>query len=237
MAKLGYTVTQEWMYGLNLRSTETTCLAVIYGFSQDGVGTFHGSRRYLATRLCVKDLKTVDAALSKLLSLNLIEKVPIERNGVKSPEYKVTRHCIELADSLGRGKNPQDEEKLDSPMDIKDTVLMEKSDTTLYRTSKKCTEHNRKAFDFAEALARDLGIPEQVAEDWAEARRVAGFVETPTAYEAVKAEIERKCAISPGTSPESCVRYALLRGWKTFEAGYEWTSAPEPDGKKHIEDI
>lgn len=235
MAKLGYTLVQEWMYDLHLKSTETTCLAVIFGFSQDRVGTFHGSRRYLATRLCVKDLKTVDAALSKLVSLNLIEKIPVERNGVKFPEYKVTQYCFDLADSLGNGKIPQGEEIMDTHMGIKDRVHMEKSDTTLYQTIKRDVKPDRNAFNLAEALVRDLGIPEQVANDWAEIRRNAGIPETLTAYEGIKAEIELKCNTSLGITPEDCIRYAIHHGWKTFKAGYKWSQAPEIN--KHIEDI
>lgn len=220
MGKMGYTTILGWMYALGLKLAETVCLAIIFGFSQDGESTFKGSRKYLAKRMCVKDRKTVDAALSKLCGLNLIEKMPVERNGVKSPEYKVTPHCLELAVSLGYGKNPQDGKISDNDAEKSDSYPVEKTDITNNSNRPNGIKQHSDSFDLAKALIHDLGISAQTAIDWAEIRRVAGMHETATAYGAIAEEV-RKCCAQHGVAADDCIRYAILRGWKTFEAGYE----------------
>ena len=220
MGKIGYTTILGWMYALELKLAETVCLAIIFGFSQDGESTFKGSRKYLAKRMCVKDRKTVDAALSKLCGLNLIEKMPVERNGVKSPEYKVTPHCLELAVSLGYGKNPQDGKIPDNDAEKSDSYPVEKTDITNNSNRANGNTRHSDSFDLAEALIHDLGISAQTAIDWAEIRRAAGMHETATGYGAISEEV-RKCCAQHGVTADDCIKYAILRGWKTFEAGYE----------------
>jgi len=132
MDKLGYTVIQDWMYGLGLRLSETICLAVIFGFSQDEKGAFNGSRNYLAAKMCAKDVKTADAALKTLISLGYVQRQEVIRNNMKFPEYRVTELCLK------RGMEITDRgvEKTDTPM--------EKTDTTKISTRKnKC---NRDSF-------------------------------------------------------------------------------------------
>lgn len=220
MGKMGYTTILGWMYVLGLKLAETVCLAIIFGFSQDGESTFKGSRKYLAKRLCVKDRKTVDAALSKLCGLNLIEKMPVERNGVKSPEYRVTPHCLELAVSLGYGKNPQDGRIPDNDVEKSDSCPVEKSDITNNIIRPNGIKQHSDSFDLKGALVDNLGVSAQAAADWAEIRRAAGIHETLTAYNAISEEV-RKFSEQYGVSADGCIRYAILRGWKTFEAGYE----------------
>ncbi|MCQ2159690.1 MAG: hypothetical protein MJY97_01195 [Bacteroidales bacterium] len=128
MGKIGYTTILEWMYALNLKLPQTVCLAVIFGFSQDNNSTFRGSRKYLAQKMCAKDTKTVDSALSVLIHEGLIERVENNRNGILLPEYRVTHRCLLLAKSMGHGKNVQ-------IMDITDTGV-EKKEITINKNTK-----------------------------------------------------------------------------------------------------
>lgn len=231
MGKMGYTTILGWMYALELKLAETVCLAVIFGFSQDGESTFKGSRKYLAKRMCVKDRKTVDAALSKLCGLNLIEKMPVERNGVKSPEYRVTPHCLELAVSFGYGKNPQDGRIPDNDVEKSDSYPVEKSDITNNIIRPNGIKQPSDSFDLVGALIHNLGVSAQTAIDWVEIRRVAGIHETATGYGAIAEEV-RKCCTQHGVAADDCIRYAILRGWKTFEAGYECPGLSKNNNRK-----
>lgn len=87
---------QGWMVTeLHLKGSQLLVYAVIYGFSQDGEGWFHGSRSYLA-EWCSADLRTVTRILNQLVEDGLVLKD--ERNEVSglSNRYKVNRDCLEF---------------------------------------------------------------------------------------------------------------------------------------------
>ena len=121
MDNLGYTVIQDWMYGLGLRLPETVCLAVIFGFSQDESSAFCGSRQYMAAKMCVKDVKTVDSALKSLIFHGYITRTVVVRNNMKFPEYRVTEKCLRMG-----------MEKTDRGAKISDTSM-----EIMYRTNKE----------------------------------------------------------------------------------------------------
>ena len=85
--KGGYVCIQEWMLNLGLNPTELMCLAVIFGFSQDGRGRYKGSASYLARWCCVKSKKTIFDALKKLVEKGIIIKYEREDSGVKFCDY------------------------------------------------------------------------------------------------------------------------------------------------------
>lgn len=115
MEKLGYTVIQDWMYDLayenNLRLAEVVCFAVVFGFSQDGESSYTGGRRYMASKMCAKDVKSVSLALDRLVSKGLILRNSIERNRVQFHEYKVSADIL----SRVREKITGGREKTDGP--------------------------------------------------------------------------------------------------------------------------
>jgi len=115
MEKLGYTVIQDWMYDLayenNLRLAEIVCFAVVFGFSQDGESSYTGGRRYMASKMCAKDVKSVSLALNRLVSKGLILRNSIERNRVQFHEYKVPADILLKA----REKITGGREKPDAP--------------------------------------------------------------------------------------------------------------------------
>lgn len=118
MEKLGYTVIQDWMYDLGLRLSETVCLAVIFGFSQDENSAFCGSRQYMAAKMCAKDVKTVDSAIKSLISRGYVTRREVVRNNMKFPEYRVTDLCLKM----GVEKTDREAKKSDTPMGKSDTT-------------------------------------------------------------------------------------------------------------------
>ena len=74
MQSNNYIVIQGWMCNeLELSGNELLVFALIYGFSQDGVSKFHGTRKYIAETFNISR-PTVDKALQKLLEKQYICK-------------------------------------------------------------------------------------------------------------------------------------------------------------------
>lgn len=87
---LNYVLIQGFMIkDLKLKGNELLVYAIIYGFSQDGEGSFYGSRSYLA-EWCNVSLPTVDSALKSLCEKGLIEKKQEIINNVTFNRYKVS---------------------------------------------------------------------------------------------------------------------------------------------------
>ena len=69
-----YVVIQGWMCNeLNLKGNELLIFALIYGFSQDEVSKFHGTRQYIADTFNISR-PTVDKALQSLVDKQYINK-------------------------------------------------------------------------------------------------------------------------------------------------------------------
>lgn len=84
-----YITIQGWMCtDLKLSGNELLIYALIYGFSQDGVSEFRGSRSYICKWFNIS-LPTVDKALNSLVEKNLITKREEIVNNVKYNCYKV----------------------------------------------------------------------------------------------------------------------------------------------------
>lgn len=74
------------MLSLPLDIWETAILAIIYGFSQDGESTFHGSLKYLTEKAKCSRRKVINA-LQNLVEFGYIRKIETTNNGVKYCEY------------------------------------------------------------------------------------------------------------------------------------------------------
>ena len=75
------------MLDFNLSQTELLCLAVIFGFSQDGESKFTGSASYLAKWCMVKNKKTIYDALKRLTDRKLIIKYERYEHDVRLCDY------------------------------------------------------------------------------------------------------------------------------------------------------
>lgn len=83
-----YLAIQGWMVTkLGLSGNELICYAIIFGFSQDGEGSFSGSSAYLCDWMQVSK-KTSLTCLAKLVEKNLIIKEEKLVNNVKFCSYK-----------------------------------------------------------------------------------------------------------------------------------------------------
>lgn len=96
--------------------------------------------------------------------------------------------------------------------------------------SVKLNPHNNSKgakFDFYTSLL-GLGVSEQTAMDWMAVRKAKRAVNTLTAYNQVKAEIE-----ASGKAAEECIKAAVLRNWCGFKAS--WLNDQQSSSPKHEE--
>ena len=86
-----YIMISGWMIKeLNLKGSELLVYAIIYGFSQDGINKYEGSRQYLAD-WCNCTKQGIDRALKNLLKKKLITKEEKVINNIKFCCYQSTK--------------------------------------------------------------------------------------------------------------------------------------------------
>ena len=86
-----YIMISGWMIKeLDLKGSELLVYAIIYGFSQDGINKFEGSRQYLAD-WCNCTKQGIDRALKNLLKKKLIIKEEKVINNIKFCYYQTTK--------------------------------------------------------------------------------------------------------------------------------------------------
>lgn len=73
---------------------------------------------------------------------------------------------------------------------------------------------SKKKFDFKQALI-DIGVDENVANDWMDVRKTKKATNTATAFKKIQKEIEKS-----GASANECITLAVERSWSGFKA--EW---------------
>ena len=84
-----YFLVAGWMLNrLGLKGVALQVFAIIYGFSQDGEGSFTGSLQYLMDFTNTTSKHTVLKALRELVEMGFIEKQESSINGVKFCTYK-----------------------------------------------------------------------------------------------------------------------------------------------------
>ena len=94
-----YIMISGWMIKeLNLKGSELLVYAIIYGFSQDGINKYEGSRQYLAD-WCNCTKQGIDRALKNLLKKKLItkeEKQKLEKIIIEQDEEqrKLFNHIV-----------------------------------------------------------------------------------------------------------------------------------------------
>jgi len=75
-------------------------------------------------------------------------------------------------------------------------------------------------FNFLKSLI-DLGVEERVAKDWMKVRKTKRATNTITAFNRLKSQIEKS-----GKDANECIKIAVERDWKGFEA--EWLNNQQP---------
>lgn len=207
-----------WMREIDLSLVERTVYAIIYGFSQDGDSTFHGSRSYLAD-WCGCTTKTIDAALRKLVEKKLVTKRENYVNGLKFCEYSANFPGREIFSPVGKSTDVGREIFSQGGENSSHNKIDNNADNKLSANSDNNAPARTREFDFKKALI-DLGIAEQTASDWMAVRKNAKATNTQTAFNSLKTQIERICQRYDVTA-EQVAAFAVSRDWKGINAGWD----------------
>lgn len=98
-----------------------------------------------------------------------------------------------------------------------------------YTGSKEINEHretNNNAFDFRASLI-SLGVTEAVVDDWLEVRKRSRAVNSRTAFDEIAKQIEKS-----GLPADDCIRKAVARNWRGFEAAWMVEKTPTPQAPR-----
>ena len=221
MTKDNYIVILSWMNNLGLSLVEKTVYAIIYGFSQDGGSEFSGGRQYLAEWCGCSSLRTIDTALAKLVERDLITKKVKYENNLRFCSYAV--NCATSAKIAQGGANSAQgvEQKLHGGSAKFAHNNIENNADTIVSANKENNAQSAqpRPFDFKNAL-RKMGVSEQHASDWMAVRKAKRMTNTRTAFDRLKAHIERACKQYTVT-PDDCVAFAASKDWGGFDSSWE----------------
>lgn len=132
-----YFLVSGWMINrLNLRGVALQVFSIIYGFSQDGEGSFTGSLQYLCD-FTNSSKNTVIKALKELVDKAYVTKMESTVNGVKFCTYKTNAPVVQ---KLNRGSA--------------ETELGGSSETAPGGSAE--TEHNNKELDNKSNINKDI---------------------------------------------------------------------------------
>lgn len=91
--------------------------------------------------------------------------------------------------------------------------------------------YKKKSFNFKQSLI-DIGVSNEVADDWIKVRKLKRAANTKTAFNSIKKQIEKS-----GISANECITIAVERSWQGFKA--EWVdniSTSLFDKDKYVKD-
>ena len=206
------------MLDLDLDLIETVIFAVIWGFSQDGESRFRGSWKYLQNSAKCSRAK-VSRTIKRLVELGYIKKNDQTVGGVKVCEYYIAgggipeRRVVSVRDG---GWSPGE-----TGGGIPERPNNEDTIVSSYSKNKECNApaRARESFDFKKSLL-EMGVTEQHADDWMAVRKAKRMTNTRTAFDRLKANIERACK-QYNVKPDDCVAFAASRDWGGFDSSWE----------------
>lgn len=217
--KTSFVVIQDWMLDLDLDLTETVIFAVIWGFSQDGESRFRGSWRYLQNTAKCSRAK-VSRSLKMLVENGYVKKVDKVTGGVKLCEYYIEtggiteRRVVSLGDGevVSQGDGGGISARPNNKEYNADTIVSANKENNAQSAQPR-------PFDFKKALL-EMGVSEQHASDWMAVRKAKRMTNTRTAFDRLKAHIERACKQYTVT-PDDCVAFAASKDWGGFDSSWE----------------
>ena len=215
-----FTILQE-MREMGLKGNELIVFAVINGFSQNGNGSFHGSLAALQEMCGIASRQTITDILKSLVDKGYINKTEVSLNGVKNISYSV---CP---------KNGQGVQKMDMDVQKLDRGCPKNGHIYINDINISPTEINNnkgKRFDFKNSLI-EIGVSPEVAEDWMQVRKTAKAINTETAFNRIKHEIEKS-----GLSANECITIAVSRSWRGFQADWVANMRQRPAGRVSVLD-
>lgn len=215
MGTNNYIVILDWMVSeLGLRGNELLVYALIYGFSQDGESEFTGSIQYICKRTGA-GRTTVVETLARLKSKGVIEARNYKVSNVTFCAYKSTiRKGGADFDGVVRNlyKGSTETVQGGSTETVHNNKDINNKDNN--KDKKNISKDISKKFDVMRYMT-DRNVPESVATDFIELRKVKRAPLTETALKGIEREAA-KARISLGTAIEVC----CANGWQGFRA--EW---------------
>lgn len=210
-----FIVILDWMLRLDLDLTETVILAIIYGFSQDGETTFRGSWKYLEYHAKCSRRK-VAKSLALLVERGLVKKTDVYQGGVKFCEYSACTGGAWCAPVVHEVQKVVHEMHGGGAPDAPNNIIDNAKDKSLANRDNSAPA---RAFDFKNSLI-EMGVTEQHAADWLAVRKVKRMTNTRTAFDRLKAQIEKACK-QYNITPDACVAFAASKDWGGFDAAWE----------------
>lgn len=219
MDNTDYITILGWMKRLKVSLVEKMVFSIIYGFSKDRRSDFRGSRQYLAD-WCECSTKTIDRALASLCASGYIIKREEVVEDVKFCHYQVNFALLDKM-SIPRTICPEGCDNLSKTEDkMSHNKIVDNGDNKLspYKDNNAQSAQPR-PFDFKNALL-EMGVSEQHASDWMAVRKAKRMTNTRTAFDRLKAHIERACKQYTVT-PDDCVAFAASKDWGGFDSSWE----------------
>ena len=156
-----YVVIQGWMCNeLNLKGNDLLVFALIYGFTQDGVTRFRGSRKYICDTFNIT-LPTVDKALRNLEEYGYIEKSPTKSHSTSVSEYYVPQEihnipCKETLQGVVKKLYKPCKETLHNNIDNINREIDRKSNVEFLGSNKSVTHKKESLYSKAIALINNF---------------------------------------------------------------------------------
>ena len=219
MDNTDYITILGWMKRLQVSLVEKMVFSIIYGFSKDRRSDFRGTRQYLAD-WCECSTKTIDRALASLCASGYIIKREEEVEDVKFCHYQVNFALLDKM-SIPRTICPEGCDNLSKTEDkLSHNIIVDNGDNKLSPNKDNNAQSAQpRPFDFKNAL-RKMGVSEQHASDWMAVRKAKRMTNTRTAFDRLKAHIERACKQYTVT-PDDCVAFAASKDWGGFDSSWE----------------
>jgi len=220
-----YIQVQGWMISkLKLSGNELLCYALIFGFSQDGNSKFQGSINYICTWLnCSRP--TAIKSLKSLVEKGYLNKEEVIINGVKFNTYNVFQRGSK--ETLPPIKNLNGGSKETLPGGSKETLPNNTNNNN------NNIDSIDKKFNFKKEFFK-LGVEKDVLEDWLKVRKSKNGVNTKTAFNKLKKEIEKS-----RLSANECIRIAAEKSWSGFNSNWikEKSSAKKEKPKSRLDEF
>lgn len=190
----------------DLSWNEKILLMEIDSFTSQGKDCYI-SDEYIADKIGVSE-RSARAMISKLIELGYIIRT----------RFDGRRRFLESAIAKQSGRICR-AERQDLP-----TTYIEST----YISPTEIINNKGNRFDFKKALM-EIGVTEQVAEDWLKVRKEAKASNTETAFKGILREIEKT-----GLSADECIRVAAENSWRGFKAEWLFNQRKGSTGKPSV---
>lgn len=130
---------------------------------------------------------------------------------VRWSKEKDTKRIANVYESYSNGIVNEQQTNTDAIRLDTDKIRIDKS---RIENKEKEDKSSKKKFDFKQALI-DIGVDENVANDWMDVRKTRKATNTATAFKKIQKEIEKS-----GASANECITLSVERSWSGFKA--EW---------------